>query len=167
MEKVGPNRSIGSKQSYGFRKAFIRDGNIPLEARFLLILLMTYKGKNENCWPSQGTLGKDMNLSRDTVRKYLKVLSGAGHLKIKFRGIGRSLLYEPSYWKISAGKAGNGKEEGKPTEIPRHEPAENLGHRSISSGNKERECLKGRELFDKKRRELGLISNKARLNERV
>jgi len=157
MEKVNPDKFIGQKLPYAFRKAFIRNEKFPLEARFLLILLITYKGKNESCWPSQGTLGKVMNRNKDTVRKYLKVLSDAGHLKIKSRGMGRSLLYTPSYWKISASKVVNKEEEEKPTETSRQEPAETLAHRSISSGNKEKKN-KGKEIFNKKRKELGLMT---------
>lgn len=158
MEKIKDYKHPESKQLfYGFRKAFIKNSHIPLEARFLIVLLFTYVGKNKKCWPSQGELAKRMDRNTDTVRKYLGVLEREGHLKIESQGIGRSLLYAPSYWKISAGKAANRDGEEKPTEIPRHELAEALGHRSINPGNKEREIDRnneGIELLRKRVKEL-------------
>lgn len=142
MEKINLNNQNVNNFHYGFRKAFIKNTNFALEARFLLILLMTYKGKNTNCWPSQGELGRVMNRSRDSVRKYLTILEEAGHLKVKSRGIGRSLLYEPSYWGIYAGTKEKHNKEGKPAEIPRLQPTESFRDRSISLGNKEEKINK-------------------------
>ncbi len=137
---------------YGFRKAFIKNSSIPLEARFLLILLMTYKGKNNSCWPSIGEISKRYGKNRDTVRKYLIVLEKEGHLKIVSRGIGRSNLYTPSYWKISAGHP----TDNKPTEESLPQPNEITLNRSISSENKDKNNINMRQLFEQKRKELGL-----------
>lgn len=137
---------------YGFRKAFIKNSSIPLEARFLLILLMTYKGKNNSCWPSIGEISRRYGKNRDTVRKYLIALEKEGHLRITSRGIGRSNLYTPSYWKISTGQPN----DYKPTEESISQPNETTLNRSISSENKDKNNINLRQLFEQKRKELGL-----------
>ena len=141
---------------YGFRKAFIKNNSLPLESRFLLILLMTYKGKNQSCWPSIGELSSKFGKNKDTVRKYLIVLEQAGYLKINSRGIGRSRLYTPSYFKISAGSINNPMQNPQPNEILLHQPIESTLNRSISLGNKDNGFKNAKELFDEKRKELGL-----------
>lgn len=162
MERINLKGQLDKQLFYGFRKAFIRNSSIPVEARLLLILLITYLGKNKNCWASQGKLAKDMGCDVDTVRKYLRILQEAGHLIMQNRGIGRSLLYTPSYLIISAGKTEKIEKNTKPAEILSQTPTETPEHRSITSGNKE-ETITGKELFDKKRKELGLISKRSDL----
>jgi len=150
--------NLKNKQAfYGFRKAFIQNPVIPHPARFLLILLLTYKGKNNACWPSQGDLSKKMGVSKDTIRKYLGILEKEGYLITKSRGVGRSLLYTPSYWKISAGKEESTEKDLEPGEITIHEPDEFSTTRSIVSGNKNSTFKIGKDLFNQKRKELGLI----------
>ena len=131
MEKIDIRRFVpeDKKIYYGFRKAFIQSSVISLEARFLLVLLMTYKGKNAYCWPSQGELGRRLNRSRSTVRKYLMILKTKGHLRIERRGIGRSLSYFPNYLPI---------QKIKPDKRVRQEPGQILTARSIDSGNIDR-----------------------------
>lgn len=160
MEKVQLKRYLGSQLYYGFRKAFLKNEKLPLEARFIIVLLFTYKGKNKECWPSQGELAKRMNRDIDTVRKYLMILRQEGYLKIVSRGIGRSLLYTPSYMKISVGSLVEKNNSQEPVEIAKQEPIETPTQRSIVSKNKDNGLLIGKELFDKKRKELGLISKK-------
>jgi len=138
MENLDTEKIITRPLKYGFRKAFIQNVCLPLEARFLLILLMSFKGKNKDCWPSQRKLATVMGRSKDTVHKYLNILRKEGYLSVKTRGIGRSLLYAPSYWKISAGGDDKSTEIKKPAEISTQEPAETTPLRSISSGNKEK-----------------------------
>ncbi len=146
------------KQSfYGFRKAFIKNPEVSALARFTLILLLTFKGKNDGCWPSVGTLAKHLGLNRDTVRKYTNELVEKGYLIKHSRGIGRSLLYIPSYWKISLGSNYIDNQKDKPTEKTIHQPDEFTLNRSISSGNKDSTFKTGKELFDQKRKELNLI----------
>lgn len=117
---------------YGFRKAFIKNVGVPVHARLLLILLMTYKGKNEFCWVSQGLLANIMLCHRDSVRKYLRILQKKGYLKAKQRGIGRSLLYAPSYTPIYAGLNGR---TLPPNEKGRQRPNDFHRALSINSGN--------------------------------
>lgn len=146
------------KQSfYGFRKAFIKNPEVSALARFTLILLLTFKGKNSGCWPSVGTLAKHLRLNRDTVRKYTNELVEKGYLIKYSRGIGRSLYYIPSYWKISSGSNHSDNQKDKPTEEKIHQPTEITLNRSISSGNKDSTFKNGKELFNKRRKELGLI----------
>lgn len=123
-----------NKQSFfGFRKAFIKNDKIPVYARFLLIVLMCFKGKNEYCWVSQGKLAEIMCSHRDTVRKNLRILQKRGYLKAQMRGIGRSLLYAPSYTPIYAGL---GDTTLRPNENERQRPVEFPRALSIDSGNK-------------------------------
>lgn len=151
---ISINSKLTSKSMHqGFRKAFIQNKDLPLEARFLLILLMTYKGLHEYCYPSQGTLAKILNRNTDSVRKYMNILEQEGYVKIKSRGIGRSLNYAPSYFKISVGTSQISKQPSKPPVIIREEPPESVGNRSISSRNIVK-TLSGKELFEQKRREL-------------
>ncbi len=156
MEKID-SKSNDKQSFYGFRKAFIKDFEISMEARFLLILLLTYKGKNSTCWPSIGELSKRMGKNKDTVRKYLRELEAKGYLKTRSRGIGRSHLYTPSYWKISAGQTTHTQKNEKPAEETICQPAESTLNRSISSGNKDNGFKTGKDLFDKKRKELELL----------
>jgi biotin operon repressor len=152
------NNKLKDKQAfYGFRKAFIRNTDLSPEARLILIIMMTHKGKNSYCWPSHRTLCKELGRNRDSIRKYIKELIFHGYLVTKSQGIGRSLLYTPSYWKISAGSTSTTKQDEKPAEENIHQPADSTLNRSISSGNKDRGFKTGKELFDQKRRELGLI----------
>jgi hypothetical protein len=155
MEKTNDN--LKSKTAfYGFRKAFIHNADISPESRLLLIDLMTYKGENTECWPSQTKLSKDIGRNKDSIRKYLKELISNGYLKVHSRGIGRSLLYAPSYWKISSGYVKDKSKDEKPAEEIVDQPAESTLNRSISSGNKVNEFKSGKELFDQKRKELEL-----------
>lgn len=141
---------------YGFRKAFIKSPELSAMARFTLILLVCYLGKNKHCWPSVGELSKCLRVNKDTTRKYLKELEKRSHLIIKSRGIGRSHLYTPSYYRISSGPGQIICQETKPAEETIHRPAEIALNRSISSGNKDKGLKTGKELFDQKRKELGL-----------
>lgn len=120
---------------YGFRKAFIKNDKLLVNARFLLIVLMCFKGKNESCWVSQGKLAKIMICHRDSIRKYLRILQKSGYLKIKRRGVGRSLLYAPSYTPIYVGLGGR---TLLPNENDRQRPAGFVRVLSIDSGNIER-----------------------------
>jgi biotin operon repressor len=124
-----------NKAKYAYRKAFLMDVKILVKARFLLVLLFCFKGNNEYCWPSEGTLGKIMGCSRDSIRKYLRILQKHGNLKIQRRGIGRSLLYAPSYLPIYAGQMSK---KVVPVENQRREPAEFQRVLSINTENKER-----------------------------
>lgn len=155
MEKI--NTSFDKKFFYGFRKVFIKNYTIPAYARFLLILLFTFKGKNTNCWPSIGTLSKCLGLNKDTTRKYLKVLEKEGYLKIESRGIGRSNRYTPSYCKFSSGSQSQKTEIIKPAEETIRQPSDSTLNRSINSENKVSTFKTGKELFDQRRRELGLL----------
>lgn len=138
MEKIAIKSfgvSSGSQVYHGFRKAFIKNNNISLEARFLLILLFTYKGNNSSCWPSQGTLSKIINRSRRTVSKYLQELASSGYLKISSRGYGRSLLYYPNYLPVQ-------KEKTKPDKTVTQEPTQVITARTIVSGNIDNDTIK-------------------------
>ena len=101
-------------------------------------------------------LSKRCGKNKDTIRKYLKELVTKGYLKTQSRGIGRSHLYTPSYCKTSSGFSTNIQQGEKPAEKTIHQPAETTLNRSISSGNKYNGFKTGKELFDQKRRELGL-----------
>ena len=141
---------------YGFRKAFIQNNEISPLARFTLIMLFTFKGKNESCWPSVGKLASCMGINRDTTRKYINELVSKGYVIKKSRGIGRSLLYTPSYWKISSGNNKKKVEKTEPAEKTIHQPAEITLNRSINTENKDKAFKSGKELFEQKRKELGL-----------
>lgn len=156
--KIQVNEIIPNRYGlHGFRKAFIKNTDLSPEARLLLIILMSFKGKNINCWPSLKTLSKSLGRNTDSVAKYLKELKSAGYLKVKSRGIGRSNSYTPSYFKLSSGINTNRNDEFKKAseELP-HQPTESTLSRSIYSGNIDRGLIKGKELFDKRRKELGL-----------
>lgn len=155
MEKIKINTNISKQSFYGFRKAFIQNTEITLEAKFLLILLKSHLGKNPTCWPSLSTLGRKMGRSRDSVRKYLKELQTKGYLNTFSRGIGRSHAYAPSYFKISAGDSLKTNQFIEPAEKTRPQPDESFRDRSIVSGNKDNSLKTGKELFDETRKRLG------------
>lgn len=161
MEKIKANEKITKEGFYGFRKAFIKNKEISLESRFIMILLMTFKGKNETCWPSLGTLAKIANRSSDSIRKYLKELKINGYLKVVSRGIGRSLSYAPSYLKVYAGYVEKIDNPDKRAEIIRQGPDDISRDRSITSGNKEKDLKIGKELFDETRKKYGFLNRKS------
>ena len=150
-------KSSKHKLLYGFRKAFIQDANISMGARFLLILLMTYKGMNDFCWPSVRELSNKFGKNKDTVRKHLRELEQKGYLVTRSRGIGRSHLYIPTYHKNSSGLTANISFKQKPTEENIVQPAESTLNRSVTLGNKDKETIDGWALFEEKRKELGLL----------
>ena len=155
MKKV--NYNLNNKQTfYGFRKAFLKNPEVSMEARFLIVLLFCYKGKNLFCWPSMGELSRICGKNKDTIRKYFKELEIHNYLKIRSRGIGRSHLYTPSYCRISSGSNQSETPIAKPAEETMHQPDETTLNRSISSGNKDNGFKTGKELLDQKRRELGI-----------
>lgn len=155
MDISGLTQVVSKNLHFGFRKAFIRNAQLPTGARLLLIDLMTYKGVNYSCWPSQSTLSKDMGQSTDTVRKYMNLLVKEGYVVVKSRGIGRSLDYIPSYHKLLASKPIEKTQSPEPPEPIRQEPVEIVGHRSIDPGNIVK-TISGKERFDKQRRKLHL-----------
>lgn len=157
MERIIVNTNKPKQSVYGFRKAFIKNPSLSIEARFLLILLITFKGINPTCWPSLATLAKIMNRSRDSVRKYLKELRINGFLKIASRGIGRSHSYTPSYIKIYAGKSNELNQSPKPAEETLQRPDESFRDRSIVSGNINKDLKTGKNLFYETGRRLGFV----------
>jgi len=50
--------------------------------RCLLITLRTYASSTGVCYPSLRKLSSDLNISINTIRKYLRILEKKGHLKI-------------------------------------------------------------------------------------
>lgn len=157
MEKISLDRTNSKFIHHGFRKAFIRNSILSPESRLLLIILMSYKGENSQCWPSVGSLSKNLGRNRDSVRKYIKELKSNGYLITNSRGMGRSLLYTPSYWGISAGPLTIIQQDEQPAEKTVHQPDETTLNRSIVSENKDNKFKSGKELFDQKRKELELL----------
>ena len=163
--EISNTNSKNKPAFYGFRKAFIQSTELSVEAKFLLIDLMTYKGMHAECWPSQAKLSRDIGRNKDSVRKYLKELISNGHLMVRSRGIGRSILYAPSYWKISSGQGIKTPDDVKVAEETKVQPTESTLNRSIDSKNKDN-TLKGIELCKQTLREHGLIRRSVGENQK-
>jgi hypothetical protein len=56
------------------------------------VCLARYANKQGRCWPSVATIASDAHISERTVQRSLRVLTGAGAIKIKTR-VGRSAVY--------------------------------------------------------------------------
>lgn len=56
------------------------DEDLPFRARAVYMYLHDRSGKKKNCWPAVGTIAKDLNLSRSTVKRALNDLAATGLL---------------------------------------------------------------------------------------
>ena len=79
------------------RRTFLKNTDLSLSARFLLVLLMTFKGANQSCWPSSRTLAKICRVDPRSIYSWRKELEKFGYLKTERRGKNKSLRYWPSY----------------------------------------------------------------------
>jgi len=88
---------LSGKYSHGVRKAFIKNRRLSLGARFLIWVLMAYKGSDDYCYPSLHCLGLVCGVHRSTIKRWIKELKCSGYLKTKPRGFKKTLLFFPSY----------------------------------------------------------------------
>jgi DNA-binding transcriptional MocR family regulator len=56
------------------------DPNISDGAHRLLVYLAWRQGNDNGCWPSRARMARDLNASRETIRRRLRELEDAGYL---------------------------------------------------------------------------------------
>ena len=83
------------RRGYGpiYRKLSRCGTYISNPAKLVLLNLMERLGQNANAWPSQDTIGQDVDLARQTVNECLKELAGIGFISWKRRGLGQTNIY--------------------------------------------------------------------------
>jgi hypothetical protein len=62
-------------------------------AKLTYAMLLRYHWTNDDVYPGQAALAKDMGAGERSIRAYLKELQAAGLLEIKQRGLGKTNLY--------------------------------------------------------------------------
>ncbi len=72
-------------------------------AKLTYAMFLKYAREQDECFPGQERLGKDIGATRQSVNSYIGELSKAGFVKVQRRGQGKTNLYEiylkASFWK--------------------------------------------------------------------
>lgn len=72
-------------------------------AKLTYAMLLKYAREQDECFPGQDRLAKDIGTSRQSVNAYISELGKVGLVKVQRRGQGRTNLYEvylkASFWK--------------------------------------------------------------------
>ena len=63
----------------------IYDSTLPHRAKAVYIYLHDRADKDGKCWPAIRTIGRELGLSRSTVKRALHDLEGAGRLRREIR----------------------------------------------------------------------------------
>ena len=87
------NIKITKRTTLGVRQAFIRKTILSHGSRFLYVLLMTYKGSDFSCFPSENSLAKVCGVNERTIRRWTEELKKNGFIETKRRGFNKSLSY--------------------------------------------------------------------------
>ncbi|MFA6081221.1 MAG: helix-turn-helix domain-containing protein [Patescibacteria group bacterium] len=66
---------------------------LSIQSRYLYCVLLKYCGRNDSCYPSQMTLGKDLGISTRYIRNLVDELIQAGIVFKKRRGFNRPNTY--------------------------------------------------------------------------
>lgn len=71
------------KNGYGFiAKSVMQDNQISLQAKGLYAYLCSYSGKGKDAFPSRKKMCFDLNITNDTLGKYLKELKESNYIHI-------------------------------------------------------------------------------------
>ena len=71
-------------QGYGFiPKAVMRDKELHIIAKGIYSYICSYSGKGKDAFPSQKLICYDLDISKDTLAKYMKQLTTNGYIEIK------------------------------------------------------------------------------------
>ena len=68
--------------------------NYPLAQKLTYAMMLKYAWNDNQCFPGQKTLAKDLGTSDRSVRSYLKDLEKMGFITITQRGLGKVNLYD-------------------------------------------------------------------------
>lgn len=90
------------------KNEFLRK-NLPPTAKLLQIVLISYLIDKDICFPSVGTLARLIGVSKNSIRKHLKILENRGFLEI-IQQEGRPHLFRPIYGQVKMQKHGKAKQ---------------------------------------------------------
>ena len=86
----------------GVPNFILESAEISAGAKLTYAMLLKYAREQDECFPGQDRLGRDMGHGERSVRRWLKELKKAGLVSIKQRGQGRPNLYtvhiKASFW---------------------------------------------------------------------
>lgn len=86
----------------GVPNFILENDQISIGAKLTYAMLLKYLREQDQCFPGQERLAKDMGSGLRSVVRYIAELEEAGLLEIKRRGQGRSNLYhvymKASFW---------------------------------------------------------------------
>ena len=81
---------------YGFTQVpnfILTNDSLSVGAKLAYAMLLKYAWADDNCFPGQAKLAKDMGAGERSVRRYIDELQDAGFLEVKQRGLGKTNLY--------------------------------------------------------------------------
>ena len=64
-------------------KKLMQDPNLSLQAKGVFSYLATYANRDGDCFPSRELMCSHLNISKDTITKYIKELKEAGYLEVE------------------------------------------------------------------------------------
>lgn len=111
-------------------------------AEALLYSYLVFRtGQNEQCWPHQATVAKDLGLSRPTVSKLCQQLEAAGHLQVKHAngGLKQGNRYRPTERAFCVAKVDTKRE----SRVKKHTPIDNTLLDLKTNDNHKIFCKKG------------------------
>ena len=73
--------------------SILKNPKIPSYLKALYILLLSYAWYEAECFPGQERLGKELGLTKNSIRSQLKKLKELGLLDWKQRGLGKTNIY--------------------------------------------------------------------------
>ena len=87
----------------GVPNFILESKEISIGAKLTYAMLLKYAREDDECFPGQDRLAKDIGSSRQSVNTYIKELRDAGLVSIKRRGQGKPNIYtvhiKASFWK--------------------------------------------------------------------
>ena len=94
-----------------------RGRNLTIYEIGVYTVLAMYANREGKAWPTQETIGKMLNINRETVRESVRALEGFGYLKTINRGHRRSKLYQltADFYRPDGGGAATGNGGGVAT----------------------------------------------------
>lgn len=66
----------------GYFDSIYADDRLPSRAKAVYLYLRSRANKDGVCWPAIGTIAKELNLSRSTVKRALRDLKSVGYIDI-------------------------------------------------------------------------------------
>ncbi|MBC8503999.1 MAG: helix-turn-helix domain-containing protein [Anaerolineales bacterium] len=87
----------------GVPNFILESDKISIGAKLTYAMLLKYAREDDECFPGQDRLAKDMGTSRQSANTYIKELKEVGLISAERRGQGRSNLYtvyvKASFWR--------------------------------------------------------------------